>query len=424
MTQLSSSAIAQEAHKKRNLRVGYVMTHYPRTAQTFISGEIDAVERAGASIHCFAMNSPDASELQTADARERHAQTLYLKSRPVDAVLAMCQFFMRHPIAMSRIAFAALRTAGGCPRRMLRRMAHYIQAASVARAVKRREIDHIHAHFGLAPATIAWLASEMASLRGMQVKFSFTIHGFHDFVDPDEARLDIKAKHAAHVVCVSDYTRSQLCRITPPALWPRFSVLRCGVDLNKFVFHPRKLNALSPVILAVGRLSAEKGFSVLIEALAQLHSDNIPARLRLAGDGPLRAALEDAVQGYGLQDYVVFTGEISPSEVRSELENADIFCLPSFNEGLPISIMESMAVGVPVVTTWIAGIPELAENGVTALTVPPADSKALTAAFKTLCGDPNLAADMAINARSRVEAAHDQSSNGIKMAQLLNEISA
>lgn len=405
-------------------RVGYIMTHYPRTAQTFISGEIDAVERAGVVVDCVAMNTPDAAELTPPGAAERHARTLYLKQSPLAAIGAVLRFGLRHPVGMASVAGAAIDSAGGSPSRIVRRLAHYAQAARVARVVLDREIRHLHAHFGLAPATIAWLASRIASLHGRPVGFSFTIHGFHDFVDPDEARLDLKARHAAAIVCISDYTRSQLCRLTPADLWPKFRVLRCGVDLDALAFSPRPARSGPPTIIAIGRLSAEKGFALLIEALVQLRRVNIEAQLRLIGDGPEHGALMRAVHEAGLDDHVIFTGELSPEAVRAELRAADIFCLPSFNEGLPVSIMEAMAAGVPVVTTWIAGIPELAENNVTALTVPPARTDALAAALRQLCDDPALGRTLAAEARKRIEAMHNQTRNGKQMAELLREIAS
>jgi glycosyltransferase involved in cell wall biosynthesis len=172
--------------------------------------------------------------------------------------------------------------------------------------------------------------------------------------------------------------------------------------------------------LAVGRLSAEKGFDVLIEALAQLRQQGAPQRLILIGDGPLRTSLEGAAVRSGVADLVEFAGELPPAEVRAHLDRADLFCLPSFSEGLPISIMEAMAVGVPVVTTWIAGIPELAQTDVTALTVPPARADALAAAMRRLAEEAPLRLRLSQAARSRVEEQHDQDRCGAIAARHFN----
>lgn len=399
------------------LRVGYVMTHYPRVAQTYISGEIDAVERAGASVRTFAMNSPAASDRVGADARRRIAQTTYLKASPVRALIALAYHMLGHPIGTARVAAMALASAGASPRRMIRRMAHLTQAALVAETSRREGLDYLHAHFGLAPATIAWLASELSSVRGRRLPFGFTIHGFHDFADAAESRLELKARHARQVFCVSDFTRSQLCCVTEPEHWPRFAVVRCGVDLSALEYRNPGPAGEVPTVIAVGRLSSEKGLDILIEALSILKRQGTPQRLLLVGDGPLRASLETAADRAGVAHLIEFAGEMAAEDVRARLAGADLFCLPSFNEGLPISIMEAMAVGVPVVTTWIAGIPELAESGVTALTVPPARADLLADALRQLASDAKLRLRLAKAARQRIEQQHDQSRCGAMVAE-------
>ncbi len=402
------------------LSVGYVMTHYPRNAQTFIAGEIDGVRAAGVEVACFAMNRPDARELAVAGAQDKVAGTTYLKDSPLGAIGDVLAISLRHPVGMSRIVGAALKSGGGSARRTIRRLAHLIQAARLARVAKAQGLRHLHAHFGLAPATIAWLASRMMSLDGAPVGFSFTIHGFHDFADPAETRLDLKAQAADAVVCVSDFTRGQLFLNSDPVVWSRAHVIRCGIDLAVWQFAAPQRSSDAPTIVALGRLSAEKGFGILIEALAQLQE----AKLRLVGDGPERAALTAMVERLGLSDRVTFVGELPPEQVRAELRAADIFCLPSFSEGLPVSIMEAMAAGVPVVATWIAGRPELAQDGVTALTVPPARVDALAEALRRLADDPALGRELAVAARARVEALHDQTINGQAMADLLRSLAA
>ena len=363
------------------------------------------------------MNPPSASERSAPGAAERIARTVYLKPQMARAVLAYLRLLLRHPLATGRVTAAAMASAGGSLPRTVRRAAHLLQAALVAEEARRMGLDYLHAQFGLAPATIAWLASGLAAAAGRRLPFGFTIHGFHDFVDSAETRLDLKARDAAQVLCVSDYTRSQLCLVTDPALWPRFHVARCGVDLAAFPYREPPDQGEPPTVLAVGRLSSEKGFDVLIDALAQLKRSGAPQRLVLVGDGPLRASLERAARDSGVAELIEFAGELPPAEVRTRLEKADLFCLPSFSEGLPISIMEAMAVGVPVVTTWIAGIPELAEDGVTALTVPPARSDALAAALHRLASDTALRLRLSRGARSKVEEQHDQDRCGAVVAE-------
>jgi glycosyltransferase involved in cell wall biosynthesis len=388
-------------------RVAYVMTHYPKLAQTFIANEIDALEQRGVQVARFAMNPPEASERAREGADRRIAGTTYLKATPLRAVSSLLGQTLSHPLAMTRVWNMALASSGGDLRRAVRRLAHLAQAALLADGARRLGITRLHAHFGLAPATIAWLAWAIARAQGRKTDFSFTIHGYHDFADPAEARLDLKARDAAGVLCISDFTRSQLCLITEPALWPKFHVARCGIDLSDFAFRGARNLDPVPTVLALGRLSPEKGFAVLIEAVALSKEAGVPVRLRIVGDGPHRGALEAAARARGIADSVSFAGELSPDVVREELQAADIFCVASFSEGLPVSLMEAMAVGVPCIATWIAGIPELAENEVTALTVPPARADSLALAIARLVNEPDLRLRLARSARERVEQSHD-----------------
>ncbi len=388
-------------------RVAYILTNYPKLAQTFIAGEIAALERDGITVMRFAMNSPEPWEAARGGAAEQIAGTTYLKREPWSAIAALAAQTVRRPLAMARVWAEAIKSGGGHPVRIARRLAHLGQAALVARRTGAAGIERIHAHFGLAPATIAWLACSIRRAQQERCSFSFTIHGFHDFVDPGETRLDIKSRAASAVLCVSDFTRSQLYLCTRPKFWPRFHVARCGIDLTAFAYRDPPVRGAEPTVVALGRLSPEKGFAVLIEAVAALAAQGRRVHLRLIGDGHARADLQQLAQAGQAADVVTFVGELQPEAVRAELAEADLFCMPSFSEGLPVSLMEAMAVGVPCVSTWIAGIPELAENEVTALTVPPARADLLAAALGRLSDDHALAVRLARAARRRVEQQHD-----------------
>jgi glycosyltransferase involved in cell wall biosynthesis len=423
---MTSSPAQPDARKATGapLRVGYVMTHYPRVALTFIDNEIAGVERHGIAVQPFAMNLPGDEDMLAPLAADKRARTVYLKASKTAAAGALLGALARHPIAMTRLTLRALASAGSDVGLMARRMAHLAQGALLAKRAAAADISHLHAHFGLAPATIAWFATEIGRAHRRDASFGFTIHGFHDFVEPMTARLDLKAAAARHVVCISDFTRSQLCRGTDPALWPRFRVVRCGVDLDRFVWRAPPPHGSAVTVMALGRLSAEKGFAVLIDAIAALRAEGVAVRLKLVGDGPLRGALAAQAQHLGIADAVEFAGERVPEDVARDLRAADIFCLPSFSEGLPVSIMEAMAIGVPVVTTWISGIPELAVDGETALTVPPARADRLADAIRRLAGDQALGAALSHAARAKVEALHDARHSAAQMAALLREDAA
>lgn len=284
-------------------------------------------------------------------------------------------------------------------------------------------IRHLHAHFGQTPATIAWIACEILNrTTSRRTSWSFTIHGFQDFVDDAVARLDLKAASADFIICVSDYTKAQLCRVTDPQYWNRFHVVRCGIDLKAFPFRTSHPDRTVPRIIFVARLSPEKGHLILLHALKTLRDEGTDIELQIVGAGPFEESIRRQAALLGIDGMIAYTGELPPADVSKLLADADIFCLPSFSEGLPVSIMEAMAIGVPVVSTWISGIPELAINGTTALTVPASNVAALATALKSLANDKELRARLARNARAEVERMHDIETNSTKLFSMFQSV--
>ena len=403
-------------------RVAYVMTHYPRVALTYLADEIDEMERRGIRILPIVMNLPGPEDLTSDGARARERRSIYLKAAAMRIVAATLRTTAAHPFKMAALLYTAVRSARSDVGIMIRRLAHLCYGALAAKNCADRGISHLHAQFGLAPATIAWFASEILNFDRRAATWSFTIHGFHDFVNETESRLDLKAASASFVICISDFTKSQLCRITPPEYWNRFHVIRCGIDLHDFCLRDHRPQREVPRIVTVGRLSAEKGHGILLEAVAELSKGGIAVELEIIGDGPFSEEIRKLAVALGVDKSITLRGELLPDDVARHLRDADAFCMASFAEGLPISIMEAMAIGVPVVTTWIGGIPELAQHNVTAITVPPANSEALATAIKRLVLDPTLGERLSSSARDAIERMHSQERNGAQLAELFGTV--
>lgn len=392
--------------------LAYVMTHYPRVALSFISGEIDEIEALGGTIHPIAMNLPDPADLVSEDAKARQAKTHYLKRGWFGLLGTFAGTGLRHPVGMTKLLWTAIKSARGSVPITVRRISHLVQAASVAKLCADRKIPHLHAQFGQAPATIAWFAAEILNFGNRaRTTWSFTIHGFHDFVEDTVSRLDLKAASASFVVCISDFTRSQLYRLIHPSLWSRAKVIRCGIDLSAFAMRAARTQPSRPKVISVGRLSSEKGQIILLNACKLLLDRGVKLELTLVGSGPLEGLIREEITRQGMQSNVRLTGELPPEDVRKELECADLFCLTSFAEGLPISIMEAMAMGVPVVSTAISGIPELVVDGQTGRTAPPGNVEALADAIAELLADPKERDQIVAAARQRVEQQHERRRN-------------
>lgn len=399
--------------------VAYVLTHHPRTTQTFITAEIDELRSRGHRVEVFAMNRPGSDQIRTAADQREMDSTTYLKAAGAVTLLgAVRRALLAAPSGFLRTAWKAVRSAGTDPRRAVWRLFHLVEATLVWDRCRQLGITLVHAHFGGPSSTIGWLAVTLGRAVGSgPAELVVTVHGASEIEDVADSVPDLKARDARAIVAVSDYTRAQLMRRVPAELWHRIRVLRCGVDLEKFEFAPRPVSG-TPTVLFVGRLAEAKGASLLIDAVAQCRSKGHSVRLELVGGGEFEKQLRQQAQG---RDWVHFAGELTPDDVRSRLVEADVFCLPSLDEGIPVSVMEAMAMGTPVVATAVAGIPELAVDERTALLVPPGQVDGLSAAIERILDDPALTERLCLAARRRVELRHDASTNLPELIALLAE---
>lgn len=317
-------------------------------------------------------------------------------------------------------ALRALRLALACGARgaaggpgtggRLRHMIYLIEAAYLARRCHDLGIGHVHAHFGTNSTTVAMLAQALGGPR-----YSFTVHGPEEFDAPLALSLDLKIERAAFVVAISSFGRSQLCRWAAPAVWEKLQVVQCGIEPERFPL-PAALPAGGPHLVAIGRFSAQKGFALLIEAMA-LAAPALPGlHLTLVGDGELRDQITVLIAKHGLTARITLAGWQSEAGVRRMLDAAQALILPSFAEGLPVVLMEAMANGRPVIATAIAGVPELVTPE-TGWTVPAGDAAALADAIRALATTPpeRLAA-MGAAARARVFERHDVDTEAAKLA--------
>lgn len=394
------------------MKIGYLINTHPRGSTTFIRREIQALERMGWQVHRIAMRADEAPLVDPADIAERE-RTEYVLSIGGWALLKSALGWMIHRPQRS---FMALRLALACGSRANARLRHLVylaEAAHVARRCRDLDLKHLHAHFGTNPATVAMLASLLGA-----PAFSFTTHGPEEFDSPVALSLPAKIAHAEFAVAVSSFGRSQLCRWANLSDWPRVHVVPCGIEPWRFP-EPAPLPEGGPHLVAVGRFAEQKGFPVLIDAVAQALPALPDLRLTLVGDGALRRALEAQVHRLGLTNAVTFAGWQDESGVRAALAAAQALVLPSFAEGLPVVAMEAMAAGRPVIGTLIAGLPELVTPE-TGWLVPAGDARALAGALAALAATPpDRLAAMGRAARRRALDRHDIDRAAARLAALI-----
>jgi colanic acid/amylovoran biosynthesis glycosyltransferase len=273
--------------------------------------------------------------------------------------------------------------------------------------------EHLHAHFGTNSATVALLCHALGG-----PPFSFTVHGPEEFDRPEALGLGEKIAHAAFAVAISSYGRAQLCRWARFEDWPKIQVVRCGVDRELLHADPVPVPA-APRLVCVARLSEQKGHMLLVEAAAALRDQGVAFEITLIGDGPLRPQLEARVRAAGLADRIHFAGWVSGEGVRRAILASRAMVLPSFAEGLPVVLMEALALGRPVVTTAIAGTPELVEAGVTGWLVPAGSAEALVPALRAALEAPQARLEeMGRAGAERVRERHDVRAEAQKLAAL------
>jgi glycosyltransferase involved in cell wall biosynthesis len=297
-------------------------------------------------------------------------------------------------------------------------MAYFHEAVVLVAHMQRWRISHIHAHFGMAVASVGTLASQLG------VTLSLGMHGPDDFFDVRFYRLEEKFKAARFITAIGQYARSQVCRLVPPARWDDVVVAPIGIDVDRFqpAVQSQETRLSRPFrLLCVARLVPTKGQHVLLQALAWLRHAGRDVNLTLVGDGPERAALEQATRDLRLVPHVVMTGTQAQDDVLDAYRKADAFVLPTFAEGIPVVLMEAMAMQVPVVSTWVNGILELVEHEVNGLLVPPACVDGLCGALIRLMDDGELRRRLGLAARLTVCEHYNLQRNAARLAGVLSQ---
>lgn len=394
-------------------RIAYLINQYPKVSHSFIRREILALEQNGQVVDRIAVRGWDAEVVDPADIAEKERTRYLLKDGLGPLLLAGLRICAKRPAGVLKALRTALRLARTSERSWPYHIIYVLEACRALEWLEASEVAHVHAHFGTNSAEVALLVRLMGG-----PTYSFTVHGADETDAGARLGLDVKLHHAKFAAAVSAFTRSQLFRRTDPADWSKVHVVHCGLDPSFLESPPVPLPA-DPHIICVGRLSEEKGQIILLEALARLRAGGLACRLTLAGDGPMRDRIEKQMAKLDLTDAVEITGWLTSSEIRDRILNARALVCPSFMEGLPVVIMEAMALRRPVVASSIAGIPELVVPGETGWLVPAGDPDALAAALKTCLTTPE--ADMKAlieHAYHHVTERHSVSREAHKLAHL------
>jgi colanic acid/amylovoran biosynthesis glycosyltransferase len=398
------------------MRIAYLTTTYPAVSHTFIRRELVQLQQHVESVERFAIREAPHGLVDPDDIAEDRRTFRLLAQPPGRWLRAIARRALPHPVATARGLARALELGRLGHRGMVRHLAYFAEAVLLLDELHERGVDHLHVHFGTNPAAVALLVRSMGG-----PPYSFTVHGPDEFDAPTGFGLAQKIAGSAFVVAISHFCAAQLQRWVPLAEWGKIRIVHCGVS-DEFFEPARPIDPASRVLVCVGRLSPQKGQLLLVEAFADALDRGVDAELVLVGDGELRAQIEALVERRGIQKRVRITGWMSGADVRRELLAGRALVLPSFAEGLPMVIMEAFALGRPVLSSYVAGIPELVVPGESGWLVPAGARDALTEAIAQLMAAPAAELDaMAARGRAAVKSRHYTPTETAKLAEHFRE---
>lgn len=345
-------------------RIAYFVNQYPTVSHSFIRREILALERQGALVLRMAARGWDGELVDPQDLQERTRTRYVLKGAAWALPAAVLWALLTAPLRLLAALRLAVRMARHAERPLPYHLIYLAQACRALRWIRAFGATHLHAHFGTNSAEVAMLVNALGG-----PGYSFTTHGPDEFDNPQFIGLGEKLRRATFAVAITSYARSQLYRWVEHGHWPKIHVVHCGLEP---AFHDGAPVApqTAPRLVCVGRLQARKGQILLVQAAHVLARRGIPFELVLAGDGDIRGEIEALIERFDLRDRVTITGWISSEQVREQILASRGLVLPSFAEGLPVVVMEAMALRRPVITTYVAGVPELVRPGENGWLVP------------------------------------------------------
>ena len=376
---------------RSNKQIGYLLRSYPRLSQTFILNEILALEQTGVSIQIFALTNPHEKVVQMQvdqvqapvhyldeDIQPRSLRNM-LKENAQVASLHLMGYLRSLVYIAANSGIDEGYTASNRWECFLQAV-HLIYLLVLKERRTGKKIDHLHAHFAHDPALIAYLVHCMTG-----IPFSFTAHARDLYQVPEKVLTD-RIRQARAVITCCGSNLEYLNRIAP-SQQSKFSLIYHGVNLKDFqpVSNPgASSTAKSPLILSVGRLVEKKGFQDLLQALLIVKNRAEPFQCAIYGDGPLCQPLKDWIEEHGMAGEVKLMGDSTQQELISVYQNATLFTLTPLQtddgdrDGIPNVLVEAMAVGLPVITTAVAGIPELVEHNLNGLLYQPHDVEGIS----------------------------------------------
>ncbi|MFT6791028.1 MAG: colanic acid/amylovoran biosynthesis glycosyltransferase [Cellvibrionaceae bacterium] len=339
------------------MKIAYLMNTYPVPSATFIRREIHALEKLGLTIKRYAVRKWPNRLVDPQDVAEQKLTEYLLSGNILGLLVAISKELISNAAGFYRGLKLCYRLNRNAKSMTIHHIAYFLQAAYLRQRTQAENINHIHVHFSTNATTVAMLAHVMGGC-----SYSFTVHGPDELDELRLSSIDTKIKHAAFVVAISHFCKSQLIRFSDYSYWDKIKIVRCGIDIDEFNPSKDSIAEDNQTLVCVGRLCQQKAQMLILKAIASLHEEFPNLKVIFVGDGDIRDEMERKINDFGISAQVVLNGWADNQKVRELIQTSRALILPSSAEGLPVVFMEALALETPVIATYIAGIPELVDE--------------------------------------------------------------
>jgi len=398
------------------MKLAYLMSRFPKVTETFILYEILELEKQGTDIEIFPLLR-ERENVMHPEAENLVKRTHYHKALSLQVLKAQLYWLFKKPGAYLKTWWKSITGNIQSPKFLTRALVTVPLAALFARKMQALHVEHIHAHYATHPALAAYVIHQLT-----RIPYSITAHAHDIYVD--RSMLGEKLADAKQVITISDYNKQLLSDLYGAGVANKIQVIHCGIDPD--VFQPRQHHKADEgfTMICVASLQDYKGQRYLIEACHQLKDKGVDFTCLLVGDGNLRQEIEQQIQQLNLEGYVQLLGRQPRQRVSELLASSDVMVLPSVvtesgkKEGIPVALMEALAVEMPVIATRISGIPELIEHEKTGFLVPERDADALAETLLQVYESPDEVKQYARAGREKVLAEFNLRTNSLKLYEL------
>lgn len=383
------------------MKIAYLVNQYPSASHTFIRSEIEGLESLEVQVERITVVESRSTLVDDRDHLERGRLRLKLKRNLVELAAHTVLAAGRQPIRFVRALVAAWKMGAHSPSGHLNNLGYLAEATVLLGWTRKHDVQHVHAHFGTNSTAIALLCKLLGG-----PNYSYTVHGTETFDSPAFLSLTEKARNAEFVAAVCSHGQALMMRWLPVELWDKIRIVRCFPDPQMFGGASAP-PASARKLACIGRLAAEKGIFTLIDAAAKLAGEGLEFEITVIGDGPLKSDVERRLRELGIESYVHLAGWGSNQDVKRAILESRALVHPSYAEGLPVALMEALALGRPVIATYVGGVPELVRPGIEGWIVPAGSETELADAMReALTADPTMLARFGRNGRKRLGEMH------------------